>query len=239
MTQPFPWRICPLDVTPSTNDEAKKAAEAGEAEGLVICARTQTAGRGRHGRGWESPEGNLYCSMLLRPGGNARDLGAYGFVAALAVHDVVKELLPRAAITLKWPNDVLAGSKKISGVLLEAGEGYLICGIGLNILHHPADALYPAASLKSLGAAAPPVPEILARLLDHFSRWLGVLRGQGFAPLRKAWLDRAHKGRVSVCLADKVLEGDFADLGEDGRLLLQLADGSEQAISAGDVFFSG
>src|SRR5262249_14501963 len=101
------WRVRWLEGTASTNDDARRAAEAGEAEGLVIAAKRQTAGRGRQGRVWESPEGNLYCSVLLCPKSIPRDAGLYSFVAALAVYDVVAALLPQANIRLKWPNDVL------------------------------------------------------------------------------------------------------------------------------------
>ena len=127
------WRVRELDATSSTNDDVKKAAEAGEAEGLVVVAKRQTAGRGRHGRVWESPEGNLYCSMLLRPADMQATGAFYSFVAALALRDTVAALLPGAAVTLKWPNDVLVGGRKIAGILLEGGPQWLVIGIGLNV----------------------------------------------------------------------------------------------------------
>ena len=105
-----------VPVTASTNDDAVKAAEAGEAEGLVIWALRQTAGKGRHGRAWESPEGNLYCSVLLRPKEGTREAGLYSFVAALALYDTVRQCLPVAEIALKWPNDVLVEGEKIAGI---------------------------------------------------------------------------------------------------------------------------
>ena len=122
------WRIRQLAETSSTNDEAKRAAEAGEDEGLVVWALKQTAGRGRHGRLWESPEGNIYCSVLLRPDCDARHAGHYSFVAALALADTVHEFLPNAAVTLKWPNDVLVDGKKISGILLESPAAARLIG---------------------------------------------------------------------------------------------------------------
>jgi BirA family transcriptional regulator, biotin operon repressor / biotin---[acetyl-CoA-carboxylase] ligase len=231
------WTIRELAVTESTNDDAKKAAEAGEAAGLVIWALLQTAGRGRQGRTWESPEGNLYCSLLLRPVCESKDFSQYAFVAALAIYDAVKALAPKAALTLKWPNDVLADQKKISGVLLESGPGWLVTGIGLNILNHPEGGLYPATSLHALGVKTDP-KTALDRLLESFGRWQATLRKDGFAPIRAAWLERAGRGRLTVKLPQGVLEGVFAGLAPDGALCLKLADGSERAIATGDVFLS-
>jgi len=168
------WRIRNLDVTTSTNDDIRKAAESGEPEGLVIIANRQTGGKGRHGRVWESPEGNLYCSVLLRPKNLPACAGFYSFVAALAVHALVSEYLrPMSSpppgrgalpdITLKWPNDVLVNGKKISGILLEVADDALIVGIGLNIAHHPETALYPATSLRAELAARQVIPPSRSR----------------------------------------------------------------------------
>jgi BirA family biotin operon repressor/biotin-[acetyl-CoA-carboxylase] ligase len=230
------WRIRRLAVTASTNDDAKKAARGGEPEGLVVWALRQTDGKGRHGRTWESPEGNLYCSLLLRPACAPKDFGQYGFVAALALYDVVHEYAPNTSVTLKWPNDVLADGKKISGVLIESGEGWLIVGMGLNILSHPEGGLYPATSLCALGGTETDVKTILERLLERITHWQNVLKTESFASIRVAWLERAGQGRVMVKLPQGVVEGTFLGLGADGALWLRLADGSERAIATGDVF---
>jgi BirA family biotin operon repressor/biotin-[acetyl-CoA-carboxylase] ligase len=281
------FNIRQISVTTSTNADAIKAAEAGEPEGLVIWALKQTAGRGRHGRTWESPEGNLFASILLRPGCDARHAGHYGFVAALAVRDTVieclgfnktggvplplreglgegaknldpppaksKNLLRKSKIlrpppqggrvTLKWPNDVLADGKKVSGILLEAAPvkngtiDWLVIGIGINVEHEPENALYPATSLRAAGAAPPPLSDILDKLLGHLFRRKNVLENEGFAVLRAAWLEHAQKGKLSVRLPDRMMEGEFAGIGDNGNLVLQLADGTKQAIAVGDVFF--
>jgi BirA family biotin operon repressor/biotin-[acetyl-CoA-carboxylase] ligase len=229
------WVVRNLAVTESTNDDAKKAAEGGEPEGLVIWALRQTAGRGRHGRNWESPEGNLYCSLLLRPVCETKDFSQYAFVAALALYDVVKALAPKAGITLKWPNDVLADGKKISGVLLESGPGWLVAGMGLNILNHPEGGLYPATSLQALGVQTDP-KTALDKLLERIVHWQAILQKDGFTPIRGAWLERAGQGRMMVKLPQGTVEGLFAGLAADGALRLKLADGSERAIATGDVF---
>ncbi len=149
------FRLRQVAVTASTNEDAKQAAIDGEAEGLVVQALRQTAGRGRQGRVWESPEGNLYMSVLLRPACGPQAAGHYSFVAALAVFDTVRAFLPQAEVLLKWPNDVLVNGKKISGLLLEAAPvengrmDWLVLGIGVNVLHHPENALYPTTSLAA------------------------------------------------------------------------------------------
>jgi BirA family biotin operon repressor/biotin-[acetyl-CoA-carboxylase] ligase len=233
-----PYRIKRLETTASTNDDAKRAAEAGEAEGLVIHALQQTAGRGRHGRTWQSPEGNLYCSVVLRPKNAPQSFGQYSFVAALALGHTVKAFLPDVAVTLKWPNDVLAGGKKISGILLESGEGYLIVGMGLNVLHHPEDALYPSTSLHAMGAGMPAVDAVRDALLGYLWHWYDVMRTIGFAPVRSAWIANAQKGQMSVKLPDGAVEGSFETIDEQGYLVLRLADQTERVIATGDVFFA-
>jgi BirA family biotin operon repressor/biotin-[acetyl-CoA-carboxylase] ligase len=224
------------DVTESTNDDAKAAAEAGVPEGAVFWALSQRSGRGRRGRSWASPEGNLYCSVVLRPITNTRNYGYYSFVAALAIADIVHALLPNAVLELKWPNDVLIGGKKISGVLIEAGLGWLVIGTGINIQHFPENPLYPVTSLGSEGAALPPLEDILALLLRALGRWCDVLETQGFAPIRTAWLARARKGAMTAHLPNEVLSGTFVDLDEVGNLHLILPNGTVRCINTGDVF---
>src|SRR5262245_4500325 len=107
-TLPQPFRLAVYETIGSTNDEAKRLARAGEPEGVVICAGEQTAGRGRRGRAWSSPPGNLYSSMLLRPRCRAGEAAQLGFVAALGLTDSIAELAPGIAVRCKWPNDLLA-----------------------------------------------------------------------------------------------------------------------------------
>ncbi|MFA5040296.1 MAG: biotin--[acetyl-CoA-carboxylase] ligase [Bdellovibrionales bacterium] len=141
--------IFKLDATTSTNDDVKTAAEAGVPEGLVVHALAQNAGRGRLGRTWQSPEGNLYFSVLLRPPLPKRVWGNYSFVAGVAIAEAVSAILPAARVELKWPNDVLVGGKKISGILLESGEDWLVIGMGINVLHVPESPLYPTTCLAA------------------------------------------------------------------------------------------
>ena len=232
------WRIHKLESTASTNDDVRHAAEAGEAEGLVVVAERQSSGRGRQGRVWESPVGNLYCSVLLRPKNMPRVAGVYSFVAALAVCDTVKAFLPTSGIALKWPNDVLVNGKKISGILLEVAADALIVGVGLNVRHVPENTLYPATSLELESGHAVSLSELLDCFLARMEHWYTVMQEKGFAPVRHAWLAHAQKGDLTARLPLETVQGRFVDIDETGCLRLLLADGAERSISTGDVFFA-
>lgn len=247
MIPPF-YRLRSVPVTASTNADLQQAAEAGEPEGLVIRAMRQTAGRGRQGREWDSPEGNLYASILLRPACSLREVGCYSFIAALAVHDTIAAFLPPEGIQLKWPNDVLVKGGKISGILLESspaaadGVAWLVIGIGVNVLHCPDQALYPTTSLALESRACgmqemPSVDAVFARLLESFEARRQQFLRHGFAPIRQDWLARAKTGAITARLPHETVEGQFCGLDEQGALILRLADGRERAIAAGDIFF--
>lgn len=229
--------------TGSTNDDLKRAAEAGAGEGLVITAARQTAGRGRRGRDWSSPTGNLYVSLLLRPQCDPLRASLVSFVTALAVSETVRALAPQAQVQLKWPNDVLVDGGKISGILLESAPmtagrvDWLVVGMGLNIATAPENALYPTKSLAACGVQAS-VEEALALYLNAFKQFYDALQHDGFAPLRERWLDQAKKGGMIARLPSEEVRGTFADLDETGRLVLRLEDGTLRAISAADVFFA-
>jgi len=236
------FRVQTLEDTTSTNEEVKKAAAAGAPEGLVIKAKRQTAGKGRQGRVWTSPEGNLYVSLLLRPRCPVQEAGLYTFVTALAVQDAVQALAPALETRLKWPNDVLVADKKISGILLESEgaeankiEG-LVVGVGINVAQAPEAALYPTTSLKAEGVICE-VDDVLEAFLNAFDHWRLTLQRDGFRPVRRAWLASAKGGAMKVRLPQGEKQGTFAGIDEKGCLILRLADGSEQAFEAGDVFF--
>jgi BirA family biotin operon repressor/biotin-[acetyl-CoA-carboxylase] ligase len=231
---PVFWRIHKLETTVSTNDDARRAAEAGEGEGLVIVAERQTAGRGRQGRVWESPNGNLYASILLQPKDRPQDAALYSFIVALAVVETVKEYLAHSSVALKWPNDVLVNGKKIAGILLEVVGDTLIVGIGLNIAHYPENALYPATSLAQEQAQVE-LQTVLQRLLERLGSWHDVMKADGFAPVRETWMRMAQKGRLTVRLPSETISGDFMEIDGQGCLRLRLDGGEERVIHTGDV----
>ncbi len=224
----------------STNDEARRLAQEGAPDGTVVCADEQVAGRGRHTRRWYSPPGNLYLSVVLRPGIPANRLPELAFVAALAVGDTVDGLLPRQTqCSLKWPNDVLVNGGKVAGILLEPVEDALVIGIGLNILYAPDDTSYKVTTLATCGGLAT-VDGARILLLDRLAHHLDFWQQQGFAAVRLAWLDRAHPigSPLRVTLQGRAVTGSFAGLDEDGGLLLDTQDG-RQRIVAGDVADAG
>jgi BirA family transcriptional regulator, biotin operon repressor / biotin---[acetyl-CoA-carboxylase] ligase len=238
------YRLARFAALDSTNEEAKRRAKDGAAEGTLIWALAQSAGRGRRGRPWVSEPGNLYLSVVLRPERSAAAAAQLGFAAALAVGEAVAPLLPASAdLAFKWPNDVLVGGCKISGILLEsqaAGEGrldFVVIGIGVNLVSFPDGAEYPATSLAAAGAAAVTAEAMLVAVTGRLQFWYERWCAAGFAPLRQAWLARARGlgEPIRVRLAGGDSHGRFAGLDVDGALLL--ADGTaERRIAAGDVF---
>ena len=234
-----------LDSVDSTNGEAKRLAEAGAAANTVVWALEQSAGRGRRGRIWDSPPGNLYCSMLLRPDYPAREAMLLTFAASCSVADAVAAVLPGSAhVTCKWPNDVLVEGRKVAGILVEtATEGerleWMVLGVGVNIACHPEDTPFPATSLRDEGAGEIAPADLLESFCGRFQSSLVTWRNLGFAPIRAAWLKRAHGlgEAIQVRLEDSTLDGVFQSLDEDGSLVLR-HDGKERRITAGDVFMA-
>jgi len=224
----------------STNDEALRLARGGAPQGTVVCAREQTAGRGRQRRLWHSPPGNLYVSILLRldlPPARAAELS---FVTALAVADAVDAFLPNGTrAELKWPNDVLVAGAKISGILLEHVGTITVIGIGLNVQHAPSDTPYPATSLMASGAGTATPESVLPVLLDAFARRLADWQAKGFAATRAAWLERApaRGSPIGVTIGDRSISGRFADLAPDGALIVDTNEGLQRFV-AGDVHLS-
>jgi BirA family biotin operon repressor/biotin-[acetyl-CoA-carboxylase] ligase len=242
-------RVIHLEQTDSTNDDAKRMAAQGAAEGTIVWADRQSAGRGRRGRRWESPAGNLYCSLVLRPDVPLARAGQVGFAAALAIAETVEALLPdRAVVRCKWPNDVLIHGRKTAGLLLETETradntvDWLVLGVGINVASHPKNVESPATSLSTEGSQAD-VDSVLTQFCRHFYRWYESWRNDGFAPLRDAWLMRAAGlgGPITVRLDDRTIAGVFGGLDADGALLLHSAGkdagDAPQRITAGDVFF--
>jgi len=234
------FRIEQVAEIDGTNEACRLCALAGEAAGLTIRADRQTAGRGRRGRAWSSPTGNLYASLLLRPDRPVSEAAALGFAAVTAMGDVAEALLPATAqVRHKWPNDLLINGRKASGILLETQPGFLVLGIGVNIASHPADTSYPATDLVAEGAAPIAPQELLERLLTAFAPLYDTWEALGFAALLPAWLGRAAGlgAAIDVRLERETLSGIFTALEPDGTLRLALGDGTERRIAAGDVYF--
>jgi BirA family biotin operon repressor/biotin-[acetyl-CoA-carboxylase] ligase len=229
---PDGWTLVALDSVGSTNDEAARLADGGAPEGTVVWARQQQGGRGRRGRSWASPPGNLYSSTVLRPECPASRAAELGFVAALAVGDLVP---PSRAIRLKWPNDVLVDGGKIAGILLEsaiAQDGrveHVVAGIGVNVSFAPqlAEMRYPGAALG--GTVETALEGLTRALATRIAQW----RRDGFRVVREAWLAQAGPlgAEVDVRLGEGLVRGRFVGLDHEGALLLDTADGPRKIVS--------
>lgn len=231
-----------LETTGSTNDDAKQQARSGAAEGTVVHARRQTAGRGRQGNQWMSETGNLYMSMVLRPRVSAGDSGQLSFLAAVALAQTVESFLPQGIdIALKWPNDLLITGRKAAGILLEAesatpssGPDWLVLGMGLNLRHAPdgAVALYDLAGTTIDVDAAR--DRLMGNVLSLYRRW----QTDGFAPVRSAWLDRAARlgQSIRVRLPNEEFYAVFDGIDARGALEVTMQDGAKRVIASGEVF---
>jgi BirA family transcriptional regulator, biotin operon repressor / biotin---[acetyl-CoA-carboxylase] ligase len=234
---PDGWTLVALETVASTNDEAGRLAEAGAAEGTVVWARTQTGGRGRRGRHWASPVGNLYCSTVLRPDCPAPRAAELGFVAALAVADMIPA---GRAVRVKWPNDVMVDGGKIAGILLESAIGqsghveYVVAGIGLNIGFAPQlpDMRYPGALLGSDVSVEQALEQLTHALAQRLDEW----HQAGFDVVRQAWLAKAGPlgMEVDVKLSEGVVRGRFAGIDREGALLLD-ADAGRRRVVSGEL----
>jgi BirA family transcriptional regulator, biotin operon repressor / biotin---[acetyl-CoA-carboxylase] ligase len=229
---PDGWTVVALHSVGSTNDEAARLAEAGAPEGTVVWAREQTGGRGRRGRSWASPVGNLYTSTIVRPDCPAARATELGFVAALAVADMVPS---DRELRLKWPNDVLVGGGKVAGILPESSVGadgraeHVILGIGVNVGFAPSlpEMRYPGACLG--GTVEMALETLAAALARRLAQW----RRDGFEPVRAEWLAKAGPLglEVDVKLGDELVRGRFAGMDREGALLLDTVSGPRRIVA--------
>jgi BirA family transcriptional regulator, biotin operon repressor / biotin---[acetyl-CoA-carboxylase] ligase len=228
-----------VDTTGSTNDDLLALARDGAAEGLWLRADRQTGGKGRQGRAWVSPPGNLHASTLVRLRPGDPPAPTLTLVAAVALHETVRIFAEGAEIAIKWPNDLTAFGAKLSGILLERLGDAIVVGFGVNLADHPDATARPATSLAALGAGAADPAQFLDALTGSFAHWLGRWRSEGLAPVRAAWLAAAHPLGTALSThtaSGAWIEGLFDGLDESGALRLRLADGAVQVIHAGDVF---
>ena len=190
-------RIVVLETTGSTNDDVRHLAAEGAQEGTVVLAERQTAGRGRLGRSWDSPErAGLYLSVLLRPEEPPEGIGRYPIAAAVAVCTACRSFAGDGVV-LKWPNDVLAPGGKLAGVLCELRHGVsgadLVLGIGVNVNQTGEDfdaALRgTATSLRMLRRGVTVDREaVAAALLEALSATIARMRGGAWPEVAEQFL---------------------------------------------------
>lgn len=253
------YRLDAHESVGSTNALALDHARAGAAGKLWVVARRQESGRGRRGRAWATPSGNLAATLLLVTDRDLKTAATLGFVAGLALSAALDRVAPGVSVSvapdggsglatnrfeLKWPNDVLAGGAKLAGILLEStmvgtDRAAVAVGIGVNVATHPDGLPYPATSLAALGSKADAASLFLAlseAWSDVMTLWDG---GRGLSEIRRRWLDRAAGlgGEVAVRLEGKVVRGVFDTIDEDCRFVIRNAAGERIAVAAGDVHF--
>ncbi|NMA99294.1 MAG: biotin--[acetyl-CoA-carboxylase] ligase [Phyllobacteriaceae bacterium] len=254
------YRLAGFESIGSTYSEALKAAAAGDPGGIWFAALQQTAGRGRRGRAWDSPKGNLAASLLIVPDTSPELIATLGFVAGVALSAALDVVLPngtvrigidgadgadgRSRVALKWPNDVLADGAKLAGILLEAsktpdGRSAIVVGCGVNVVSAPEGVPYPATSIRGMGierTAADVFEALSDAWVDAFSLWDD---GRGVAQVLEKWRGSAAGigAPVAVSQDGTVRRGIFETIDSSGRLIIRDDDGSRHAITAGDVHF--
>lgn len=255
------YRRIAFDEIGSTNSEGLRRAREGDAGRLWLVTDRQTAGRGRRGRAWETQRGNLAASLLLVVDQDPVAIARLGFVAGLALDEALRRAAPGLAVRialdgaepgatgqgrlrLKWPNDLLLDGAKLAGILLEAerrpdGRHAVVVGIGVNVVSAPEGLPFPATALARLGIAVDAAALFLA-LGDAWASvdavWAG---GEGFAAIRRLWLERAAGvgEDVAVRIGEDVFRGTFETIDETGRLIVRAPDGTRRTIAAGEVHF--
>ena len=238
------FRVETLPAVGSTNDVVRERAVAGAAEGLVVRAEEQLAGRGRHGRTWASPKGNLYISILFRPRRPLNEAATLSLVIGLSLADAIAAAAgPGLELRLKWPNDLMAGGAKIAGILLENVSAdpllpAIVAGVGVNVEAAPGGLPYPATTLRALGLELTPealLERLLARMAPDYALW----QDGGFAALRQRWLARAQGlGKpAGVRVGERTISGRFVDVDAAGHLVLE-GEAGRLRLNAGELFFA-
>ena len=238
-------KILRYESVSSTNNEVAQLASRGAEEGTAIVADEQTAGRGRLQRTWTSPKGaGLYFSILLRPKISQDRWPLITFMAALAVSDALQEAC-ELTTEIKWPNDLLAGERKICGILAEVIETRdgraVVLGIGINLTSeaYPKELVGRAVSIAEMVPRRVERDEVLEALLRALTRrYASLQEPDGASFIIKEWMNRSSYGEgklVRVTNGDEILTGITKGLEKDGGLLLQIEGGEIKTIRAGDV----
>ncbi len=239
-------KILFFDRLPTTNAHAVQLARKGEPEGTVVIADAQDSGRGRLGRSWVSPPGrNLYASVILRPRTAPHELQGITLLAAVAAAETIAEFTPQKP-SVKWPNDVLIGTRKIAGILMEMQGSvemadFVVAGIGVNVNAREED--FPpalrktAASIQSSSGRTVPRTAFTQALFLSLEIWYKTFLQKGLSAIIEAW--RRHfssEGKpVRVRSLRKTIEGICLGVDETGALLVRTASGATERILAGDV----
>lgn len=255
------YRLVVYDRVGSTSTEAYDAANAGDPGKIWFVSLEQTAGRGRRGRDWQTPPGNLAASLLLRPDCDMGQAATLGFAAGVALNAAISKLLPdlqlktgidgadtfgerKGRVALKWPNDVLIDGAKLSGILLESRPGKhndpsVTIGIGVNIVSAPEGLPYPTICTSQF-APLLTAGDIFSALSDAWVEAYALWdNGRGLPALLARWRQSAAGlgAPVVVQTHNGVVRGIFETIDDDGRLIVLDSAGKRMTVTAGDVHF--
>jgi BirA family transcriptional regulator, biotin operon repressor / biotin---[acetyl-CoA-carboxylase] ligase len=239
------YHLLIFDEIDSTNEEAKRLIRSGVTGDFVIVAKSQTRGKGRLGRYWASPYGNLYTSILFNPKFDIELAPQISFLAAIAMGEVLGKIVDPESIKYKWPNDIFLNGKKVAGILIEsisvANDSTLrsmIIGFGVNIVKSPEYNTYPVTNLLLEGAELTSPDEFLNDFMKEYLALIDLWQKEGFEPIRKKWLERAFGlgGQVSTYVNKKLVTGTFSSIDKAGNLVIKHKERGT-IKSSGQVFF--
>ncbi len=241
-------KIIYLPVTDSTNTQAKKMGEEGAEHGTLVVTQCQTAGRGRRGRSWESPEGNVYFTFLLRPEVEISRASMITLVAALAVAKAVDDVTGLDS-KIKWPNDVVANGKKLCGILTESSSdleyiNYAVVGIGINVNQtaFPEEIAETASSLLLETGHTVDRGQLLGVFLNHFEQYYETfIQTEDMSGLRDVYNEKLVNCGREVKIIEKDRERVLKALGidNDGGLVVENSEGERESIISGEVSVRG
>jgi BirA family biotin operon repressor/biotin-[acetyl-CoA-carboxylase] ligase len=240
---PFIKKINVFDDLTSTNHSAKELASQGAEEGTIVIAQTQSKGRGRFDRVWQSPKGGVYLSLLLRPKTPVEKTSLLTFIAALAVTQAVRSYNVPARI--KWPNDVHVKGKKIAGILLESetsgSQGsYVIVGVGVNLNTNLAqlsvDVRKQSTSIRKEHGSSIEYYEFLNTLLLQFDRFYQLFSAGKFEQIIDEWKHHSDTLGKSIRIesTNDIVQGTAVDVDHSGFLLVKTQDGTIVRVTSGD-----
>lgn len=237
-------KILVFDELSSTNSKAKKLAQKGEEEGTVVIAKIQNNGRGRFERIWESPDGGLYLSIILRPDIPPEKITLLPLIAALAVTKTINEYGLSACI--KWPNDVRVNGKKIAGILLESDDNqlrYVVLGIGVNlnidISRFSEELKNVVTSLSEELATTIDYHTFLKKLLSMLDTYYTMFIDKDFDKILREWKTKSDTlGRkVRIVTSSDEITGKAYDVDESGFLIVIMDSGKYKKITSGDCMY--
>jgi BirA family transcriptional regulator, biotin operon repressor / biotin---[acetyl-CoA-carboxylase] ligase len=242
------YKFVLVDQTESTNDDVRAILASDSTQDVVVRAKMQTRGRGRRGRHWDSPPGNLYFSFSKTPPVDPAVLGQISLVVGLAVYRVIRTLLPSPVpIALKWPNDILVNQMKVGGILVETeplpGRSPIPCiiGIGINILSSPEGVTFPSCALRDFMADCPDPDQLVRGILREFEASYQTWIKDGFDTLRSQWLDVSYGLGKSVSAKSENgldIDGRFLTLSSDGAVIIRRDDGTDYVVHGSDITYT-